>query len=164
MGQITNNALLNYPFGHWRCWTDIAFHQWQCRQTSQPVVFSMNHHSEYSHCTRAVPTSLVHWHWEVTSEMWYGVSACDLPMLQWLQHSRRRLSHLLHAKSFFKIGLHWISSPAKTESGHFSEIWPSPALVKFIDRFAECQCSCSMFSKLRIKLMQLTCQVVYPQF
>jgi len=59
------------------------------------------------------------------------------------------------------------SGSGKSEIRPFSEIRPSPAPDKFLAGFAGvggCQCSCSTFSYLRIKLMQLTCQVVHSQF
>jgi len=40
----------------------------------------------------------------------------------------------------FTVGLYWISTLPNVESGHFSEIWPSLALAKFL---ARCQYSCS---------------------
>jgi len=46
----------------------------------------------------------------------------------------------------------------------FSKIRPSPAPAKFPAGFARCQCSCITFRKSRIKLTQLTCQVVDLQF
>ena len=51
----------------------------------------------------------------------------------------------------------------------FSEIRPSPSPANILAEIARCgawqsSCSCRTFSQLRIKMTQLTCQVVHSQF
>jgi len=75
--------------------------------------------------------------WHNDSELQAGLSILNL------------CEYSIFSNLYIVVGFYQISAPVNLQSGHFSEIWPSPAPAKFLAGFAgfgEWRCSCSTFS------------------